>query len=59
MSESTGVERFYCEAAYVAALMLFLMEHKSDKEADEEIANLLHDKPFMLGIVIGVMEASK
>ena len=54
-----GIDRFYCEAAYVAALMLYLIEHKSDKETDEEIAGLLHDKPYMIGVVIGVMEASK
>jgi hypothetical protein len=52
-----SVERAYEEAAYITALMVYLIEHKTDKEADEEIAGLLHDKPYWLGVVIGVMEA--
>jgi hypothetical protein len=53
----TGVERFYVEAAYAAAVMQYLIENKSDNEADAEIAQILKNKPFMTGIIFDVMEA--
>jgi len=53
---ATGVERFYEEAAYVAGLMVFLMENKSDNEADAEIGDILEHRPYMLYVVIDVME---
>ena len=55
----SGIERFYHEAAYIAALMVYLIEHKTDNEADEEIAGLLKEKPFLLAIVISVMESER
>ena len=58
MSE-TGVDRFFAEAAYLAALMVWLIENKNDHEADAEIAEILIKKPFMLGIVVSVMESTK
>ena len=54
-----GIERIYEEAAYLAALMLYLIEFKHDHETDEEIANILKEKPYMFGIIISVMEVSK
>lgn len=56
---ATGVERFYEDAAYTAALMEYLIEHKSDNETDAELADILADKPFMFSIVIGVMQNYK
>lgn len=53
----TGVERFFEEAAYVAALMIHLIENKSDHEADAEIAALIEQKPFMVEIVFGVLKS--
>ena len=53
----TGIERFWHEAAYVAALMEYLIEHKSDTETDIELADILKDKPFMANIVFGVLKA--
>jgi hypothetical protein len=52
----TGIDRFYEEAAYLAALMEYLICHKSDHEADAEIAEILERKPYMLPIIINVME---
>lgn len=50
----TGVERFEHEAAYVAALTVYLIETKCN-EADAELGEILTEKPFMLSIVIGVI----
>jgi hypothetical protein len=54
--KETGIDRFFVEAAYVAALMVWLIENKSDHEADAEIAEILTEKPFMMGIVFDVMK---
>lgn len=53
----TGIERFFHEAAYFAALVEYLIEHKSDTETDSEIADILKDKPFMSNILFGVLQA--
>lgn len=53
--KATGIERFYEEAAYVAALVEYLIEHKNDHETDAEVADWLKDKPFMLNVVMGVL----
>jgi hypothetical protein len=52
----TGVDRFYVEAAYAAALMMWLIENKSDHQADAEIAEILKSKPFMIAIIFDVLK---
>lgn len=54
-----GIDRIWHDAAYLAALMVWLIEHKSDHEADAEIAELLNIRPYFLPIVIDVMQAFK
>lgn len=55
-SPVTGIDRVWHDAAYLAALMVWLIENKSDHEADAEIAEILKTKPFFFGVVINVME---
>lgn len=52
----TGVDRFYYDAAYIAALLIFLIENKSDHETDAEIGSILTDKPFMTLVVLDVLK---
>lgn len=52
-----GIDRFYYEAAYLAALMCWLIENKSDNQADEEIASIITLKPFMTPILFDVMKS--
>lgn len=55
---ATGIERFWKEAAYVAALTEYLIEHKDD-ETDHEIAEILKHQSYMLHIVIDVLTIYK
>lgn len=52
----TGIERFFCEAAYFAGLTEWLVEHKDDHEADAEIAKILEDKPFFINVLLDVLK---
>lgn len=51
-----SIERVFEDAAYAAALTIYLIETKAD-EADEEIAAILHDKPWLVNVIIGAMQA--
>jgi len=53
----TGVERFWEEAAYLAALTVHLIENKSDHETDAEIAEILTYKRFLMPIVFDALKA--
>jgi hypothetical protein len=54
-----GIDRFYYEAAYLAAMMVWLIENKDDHAADAEIADIVKFKPFFMPLLFDVMEAYK
>jgi len=54
-SEPTGVDRFWRDTAYFAALVVYLIEHKNDTEADAEIADILKARPFMESVLFDTL----
>lgn len=55
----TGIDRFYHEAAYFAALVVYLIENKTDDETDVEVSEMLVEKPWMQGVLFIVLQAYK
>lgn len=55
--EYSGVDRAYAEAAYLGALVFWLVENKQDHQADAEIGEILWQKPFMKAVVIDALLA--
>jgi len=54
-----SVEAIWNDAAYFAALVEYLIEHKTDNETDAEIADQLQRQPWLSWILLGVLTANE
>jgi hypothetical protein len=53
--KATGINRFYEDCAWFAALLDYMCDHKTDHDADAELAEMLNHKPWLSGILVGVL----